>query len=87
MDERTSDGTDGGVSGGTAPEASPPSGGEQAPNAPAAQTAQPAQPQSLSQCVPVPGRRFQLLALGQSIFSALCIFFIALALRNYFQLK
>ncbi|MGZ9052374.1 MAG: pentapeptide repeat-containing protein [Rhodoplanes sp.] len=31
MDERTSDGTDGGVSGGTAPEASPPSGGEQAP--------------------------------------------------------
>ncbi|HEX5845058.1 MAG TPA: hypothetical protein VFY53_01935 [Rhodoplanes sp.] len=54
---------------------------------PAAQTAQPAQPQSLSQCVPVPGRRFQLLALGQSIFSVLCLFFIALALRNYFKLK
>lgn len=58
-----------------------------ASGAPAAQTAQPARPQSLSQCVPVPGRRFQLLALGQSIFSALCIFFIALALRNYFKLK
>jgi hypothetical protein len=57
------------------------------PNAPAAQNTQPAPQQSLSQCVPVPRIRFQLLALGQSIFSALCIFFIALALRNYFKLK
>lgn len=38
-------------------------------------------------CVPIPGRRFQLLALGQSIFSALCIFFAGLALRNYFKLR
>jgi hypothetical protein len=38
-------------------------------------------------CTPVPGRRFQLLALGQSIFSALCIFFAGLALRNYFKLR
>ena len=38
-------------------------------------------------CVPIPGRRFQLLALGQSIFSALCIFFADLALRNYFKLR
>jgi hypothetical protein len=36
---------------------------------------------------PIPGRRFQLLALGQSIFSALCIFFAGLALRNYFKLR
>jgi hypothetical protein len=38
-------------------------------------------------CAPIPGRRFQLLALLQSIVSALCVFFIALALRNYFKLK
>lgn len=38
-------------------------------------------------CVPVPGRRFQLLSLAQSIFSALCIFFAGLALRNYFKLR
>ena len=38
-------------------------------------------------CTPVPGPRFQLLALGQSIFSGLCIFFAGLALRNYFKLK
>jgi hypothetical protein len=38
-------------------------------------------------CLPIPGRRFQLLALAQSIFSALCIFFAGLALRNYFKLR
>jgi pentapeptide repeat protein len=38
-------------------------------------------------CVPIPGRRFQLLSLAQSIFSALCIFFAGLALRNYFKLR
>ena len=36
------------------------------------------------QCVPLPGRSFQLLVLLQSIFSAVCVFFIALALRNLF---
>jgi hypothetical protein len=42
---------------------------------------------NVPQCLPVPGRRFQLLVLLQSIFSALCVFFVALALRNYFKLK
>jgi hypothetical protein len=39
------------------------------------------------QCVPLPGRSFQLLVLSQSIFSAVCVFFIALALRNYFRVR
>jgi uncharacterized protein YjbI with pentapeptide repeats len=43
--------------------------------------------QSMPQCVPVPGRRFQLLVLLQSILSSLCLFFVALALRNFFKLK
>jgi uncharacterized protein YjbI with pentapeptide repeats len=34
-----------------------------------------------------PGTSFQVVALGQSIFSALCIFFAGLALRNYFKLR
>lgn len=38
-------------------------------------------------CAPIPGRRYHLLVLAQSIFSALCVFFIALALRNYFKLR
>jgi len=38
-------------------------------------------------CIPIPHRRFQLLVLIQAIFSTLCFFFAALALRNYFQLK
>jgi uncharacterized protein YjbI with pentapeptide repeats len=36
-------------------------------------------------CVPEPG--YQVLAILQSIFSALCIFFAGLALRNYFKLR
>jgi hypothetical protein len=35
----------------------------------------------------VPGRRFQLLVILQSIFSTMCVFFLALALRNYFKLN
>jgi hypothetical protein len=46
-----------------------------------------AQRQYAVQCIPVPGRRLHLLVLLQSIFSALSVFFIALALRNYFKLK
>jgi hypothetical protein len=38
-------------------------------------------------CVPVPTTRFQLLALAQSVFSALLVFFVALALRNFFKLR
>lgn len=49
--------------------------------------AQHAQASGQPVCVPIPGRRFQLLALAQSIFSALCLFFAGLALRNYFKLK
>jgi len=37
--------------------------------------------------VPLPSVRFQLLVLTQSVFSAICVFFISLALRNYFRLR
>lgn len=37
-------------------------------------------------CEPVPKKAFQLLALAQSIVSGLLLFFIALALRNFFKL-
>lgn len=45
-----------------------------------------AQMRNLPVCIPVPTLGFQLLALGQSILSALLLFFIALALRNFFKL-
>jgi hypothetical protein len=35
----------------------------------------------------VPPFRFQFLVLAQGIFSAMCFFFIGLALRNYFRVK
>jgi uncharacterized protein YjbI with pentapeptide repeats len=38
-------------------------------------------------CTPLPSRLFQLLAIGQSVFSGLCIFLFALALRNFFKLR
>jgi hypothetical protein len=38
-------------------------------------------------CEPVPKVAFQLLALAQSIVSGLLLFFIALALRNFFKLR
>jgi Pentapeptide repeats (9 copies) len=38
-------------------------------------------------CDRVPKTAFQLLALGQSIVSGLLIFFVALALRNFFKLR
>jgi uncharacterized protein YjbI with pentapeptide repeats len=43
--------------------------------------------QGVPACVPIPPVRFQALALLQTIFSALCVFFIALALRNYFRVR
>jgi hypothetical protein len=36
---------------------------------------------------PVSTVAFQLVVLGQSIISGLLVFFIALALRNYFKLR
>jgi hypothetical protein len=42
---------------------------------------------SLPACDRVPKTAFQLLALGQSITSGLLIFFVALALRNFFKLR
>ena len=46
-------------------------------------------PSRTSVCTPVPppSFAFQLITIGQSIFSAICIFFAGLALRNYFKLK
>jgi hypothetical protein len=38
-------------------------------------------------CSPLPSPRFQLVTVFQSIFSAICIFFAGLALRNYFKLR
>ncbi len=39
-------------------------------------------------CAPMPPPLgFQLVTLGQSIFSAICVFFIGLALRNFFKLR
>jgi hypothetical protein len=38
-------------------------------------------------CVPIPRLRFQALALLQTIVSSACVFFIALALRNYFRVR
>jgi hypothetical protein len=37
--------------------------------------------------VPPPSLAFQLITIGESIFSAICVFFAGLALRNYFKLK
>jgi hypothetical protein len=42
---------------------------------------------SASTCLPMPTAGFQLLALGQSIISGLLVFFVALALRNFFKLR
>jgi uncharacterized protein YjbI with pentapeptide repeats len=46
-------------------------------------------PSGNSVCTPVPPPSlvFQLITIGQSIFSAICIFFAGLALRNYFKLR
>lgn len=38
-------------------------------------------------CTPVPRLGFQLVTIGQSIFSAICVFFVGLALRNFFKLR
>jgi Pentapeptide repeats (9 copies) len=38
-------------------------------------------------CSPLPSPWFQLVTVVQSIFSAICLFFAGLALRNYFKLR
>jgi hypothetical protein len=43
--------------------------------------------QDIVPCIQIPSLRFQVLASVQVIFSSLCIFFIALALRNYFRMR
>jgi hypothetical protein len=38
-------------------------------------------------CVPIPPEGFQFLVIFQNLFSIICVFFIGLALRNYFMIK
>jgi hypothetical protein len=38
-------------------------------------------------CTPIPPEGFQLLVIVQNLFSITCVFFIGLALRNYFRIK
>ncbi len=45
-------------------------------------------PANAASCLPpIPPEGFQWLVLGQNIFSITCVFFIGLALRNYFRIK
>ena len=46
-----------------------------------------AQSSSICAPVPLPSFSFQLIILGQSIFSVICVFLAALALRNFFKLR
>jgi hypothetical protein len=36
---------------------------------------------------PIPPEGFQFLVIFQNLFSIICVFFIGLALRNYFKIK
>jgi Pentapeptide repeats (9 copies) len=38
-------------------------------------------------CLPIPPEGYQLLVVGQNLISITCVFFIGLALRNYFRIK
>jgi hypothetical protein len=38
-------------------------------------------------CTPIPPEGFQLLVIVQNLFSITCVFFIGLALCNYFRIK
>jgi hypothetical protein len=45
-------------------------------------------PTNAASCLPpVPPEGFQLLVIFQNLFSITCVFFIGLALRNYFKIK
>jgi hypothetical protein len=41
----------------------------------------------LSGSTPIPSEGFQFLVIFQNLFSITCVFFIGLALRNYFRIK
>jgi hypothetical protein len=38
-------------------------------------------------CTPIPPEGFQFVVIFQNLFSIACVFFIGLALRNYFKIK
>jgi hypothetical protein len=38
-------------------------------------------------CLPIPPENFQLLVIVQNVLSIILVFFIGLALRNYFKIK
>jgi hypothetical protein len=38
-------------------------------------------------CLPIPPEGYQLLVVGQNVVSIILVFFIGLALRNYFRIK
>jgi hypothetical protein len=45
-------------------------------------------PNKAASCLPpIPPEGYQLLVVGQNLFSITCVFFIGLALRNYFRIK
>jgi hypothetical protein len=45
-------------------------------------------PSNAASCLPpIPPEGYQLLVLGQNLFSIILVFFIGLALRNYFKIK
>ncbi|MGH6812500.1 MAG: pentapeptide repeat-containing protein [Methylocella sp.] len=44
-------------------------------------------PGGAANCLPVPSENYQLLVLGQNTLSIILVFFIGLALRNYFKIK
>jgi hypothetical protein len=45
-------------------------------------------PSKAASCLPpIPPEGFQFLVIFQNLFSIICVFFIGLALRNYFRIK
>ena len=45
-------------------------------------------PNNAAPCLPsIPPEDFQFLVISQNLFSITCVFFIGLALRNYFKIK
>jgi len=43
--------------------------------------------EAADKCTPIPPDGFQFLVIFQNLFSIICVFFIGLALRNYFRIK
>jgi uncharacterized protein YjbI with pentapeptide repeats len=44
-------------------------------------------PSANTDCLPIPSEGYQFLVLGQNLLSIILVFFIGLALRNYFKIK